>query len=79
MHRVDGRLTSRPFRPRIAARLDLSDVVVIGTRPAKSTEFWWFQSNTVLLAESRSMGSVEMGFGLEDWVPIAEEVISYGR
>lgn len=74
LYRDGGKLMFRPRRPRRAQTLDLSGLVRTGTRPAKQREKWWFAGPTVLLATG-NLGAVELGFGLDDYLALAHDLI----
>jgi hypothetical protein len=59
---TNGHINAKPFRPRLAARFDLSQTRSTGARDARSFEKWWFAGPVVLLADG-NLGPIEFGFG----------------
>ena len=75
--RIDGELLFRPRWPRLSKTIDLARFELTSSRRSTPTEKWWFAGPTVLIG-SGTVGAVELGFGSDDYVEIARDIIKPG-
>ena len=73
---ADGELQFVPYRPRKAKTFNLEGLHVTGERPRTTAELWWFSGPTVLLAESPTLGAIELGFGTGEWIELARGLLT---